>query len=179
MLDLVNVLPAGLEDYEARVLMTFMVELRRAIETDPDGWDANGRVKLARLKMRDVVLRMTRRLEHRTLEVPEEAVRFIFATLNGIGVSELSELLGVSTKTINAWRQGSPVKTNVSRAHTVAEVLLYLRGSMTSRGLILWFAAKHDALGGKIPLKILDAERPEGLLALVEYARGGRGQLAD
>jgi transcriptional regulator with XRE-family HTH domain len=179
VLDLVNVLPAGMEDYEARALLQFLTELRHAIDDDDKVRDERGRVKLARLKMLDVVHRLKRRLQHQILDVPEDAARFIFASLPGIGVTELAELLGVSTKTVGAWRHGKPVKSKIERVTEIAHLLAYLRGSMTARGLMLWFGAKHDALDDRTPLEILDRGQKEDVLTLLAYARGGRGQLAD
>ena len=179
VLDLDNALPAGVEDYEARALLQFLTELRHGIDDDTDARDEHGRVKLARLRMLDVVHRLKRRLEHQLLDFPEEAVRFVFESLPGIGASELSELLGVSTKTIGAWRQGKPVRSQVERVTQTAHVVAYLRQSMTARGVMLWFGAKHDALAEQTPLQILERGQKEDVLALLAYARGGRGQLAD
>jgi hypothetical protein len=179
VLDLVNVLPAGVEDYEARALLQFLTELRHAIDDDVDVRDERGRVKLARLKMLDVVHRLKRRLQHQILDSPEEAAQFVFASLPGIGATDLATLLGVSTKTVGAWRQGKPVKSKVERVTEISHLLAYLRGSMTARGLLLWFGAKHDALDDRTPLEILDRGQKEDVLTLLAYARGGRGQLAD
>lgn len=179
VLDLCNVLPAGAVDYEARRLLQFMAELGQAIEDDPDAVDPRGRVRLARMRMLDVARRLKRRLQHRALDVPEEAARFVFDSLPEIPATELSELLGVSTKTIGAWKQGKPVKTNADRVILVARLLAYLRMSMTPHGFMLWFKAKQDALGARTPQQVLDQGRQERLIALTTLARGGRGQLAD
>jgi hypothetical protein len=122
---------------------------------------------------------LQRRLERGALDDPEEAARFVFDTLPEIPVTQLSELLGVSTKTIGAWKQGKPVRMNADRVVLVAKLLAYLRASMTSRGLMLWFKAEQDALRGKTPLHVLAEGRENELITLVALARGGRGQLAD
>src|SRR4051812_3582246 len=69
VLDLSNTMPEGTEDYDARKLFEFLIELRRAIVADTDGEarDERGDVELATLKMRDVVHRIGRRLEHSVL----------------------------------------------------------------------------------------------------------------
>src|SRR3712207_570064 len=53
VLDLVNALPAGTEDYEARQLFVFLTELRRAIGADDEAGDSSGRVQLAAMRMAD------------------------------------------------------------------------------------------------------------------------------
>jgi hypothetical protein len=172
-------LPEGPEDYEARRLLEFVSELLPAIEEDPEAIDPGGKVRLARMRVADVARRLQRRLERGALDDPEEAARFVFDTLPEIPVTQLSELLGVSTKTIGAWKQGKPVRMNADRVVLVAKLLAYLRASMTSRGLMLWFKAEQDALRGKTPLHVLAEGRENELITLVALARGGRGQLAD
>jgi hypothetical protein len=178
VLDLVNALPAGTEDYEARQLFVFLTELRRAIDQDPKGGDKTGRVQLSAIKMADVARRLDRRLEHALLEDADEAAAYTFAELDSVGATELARLLGVSTKTIGAWRAGRPVKQRVERVKLVAQLVAYLRYSMTQSGLLMWFASAADALGGRSPLELLDADVARAWEPLITYARGGRGQLA-
>jgi transcriptional regulator with XRE-family HTH domain len=175
VLDLVNALPAGTEDYEARQLFVFLTELRRAIDEETDSTD---RVQLAAMKMGDVVRRMDRRLEHAVLENPEGAARFVFEQMDAVGATELARLLGVSTKTIGAWRSGRPVKQKVERVKLVAQLVAYLRYTMTQSGLVMWFGNEADALGGRSPLELLDESVGAAWEPLVAYARGGRAQLA-
>jgi transcriptional regulator with XRE-family HTH domain len=179
VLDLCNALPAGAEDYEARQLLLSVAELGRAIEDDSEARDAAGRIELARLRVVDVAERLRRRLQHRLLDLPEEAARRIFATLPDVSAAELSELLGVSTKTVGAWRRGKPVKTNAVRVVDIARVLGYLGSSMTPRGLMLWFHAEQDRLDNRTPLEVLDRGDANELVALTALARGSRGQLGD
>src|SRR4051794_16526686 len=120
VLDLANALPAGTEDYEARQLFVFLTALRRAID---DGGD----VALAAMRMADVARRLERRLAHAVLERPEEAARYVLAQLEALGATELARLLGVSTKTVGAWRAGRPVRQNVERVQLVAQLVSYLR----------------------------------------------------
>src|ERR1700754_2837502 len=93
VLDLSNALPEGTEDYDARKMFEFLVGVRRAITADPA--DEHGEVELGTIQLRDVVRRIGRRLEDDDLDDPSVAARSIFATLKGVGVGDLSRLLGV------------------------------------------------------------------------------------
>jgi hypothetical protein len=178
ILDLSNALPEGTEDYDARKLFEFLVELRRAIDADPGGRDERGAVELRTMMMRDVVRRIARRLLHDELDDPREAVDFVLATLRGVAAGDLARLLGVSTKTVGAWRAGRPVTRNAERVVVLAQLLSYLRSSLTPLGLVMWFDAERDQLGGRTPLQVLDAGAASAVEPLVGLARGARGQLA-
>jgi hypothetical protein len=171
VLDLANALPAGTEDYEARQLFLYLTELRRAID---DGGD----VALAAMRMADVARRLERRLAHAVLEDPDEAAHYLFAQLDSLGATALARLLGVSTKTIGAWKVGRPVRQKVERVMLVAQLVSYLRYSMTATGLKLWFENPADQLGARSPLALIDEDVRGAWEPLVAYARGGRGQLA-
>ncbi|WP_259315192.1 hypothetical protein [Capillimicrobium parvum] len=178
VLDLSNSLPEGTEDYDARKLFEFLIELRRAITADPEASDERGEVELATIKMRDVVHRIGRRLEHNILDDPQSAARSVFTTLRSVGVGDLSRLLGVSTKTINTWKAGGPVTRKADRVVVLAQLLTYLRSSMTPTGLVMWFDAPRHQLGGRTPLQLLDENEAAARETLVALARGARGQLA-
>jgi len=179
VLDLSGALPQGTEDYDGRKLFEFMVALRRAITADEDGADEAGEVDLARMRMGDVVHRIVRRLEHDELDDPRVAADAVFATLGGVPVGDVARLLGVSTKTVGAWRAGRPVTRNALRVVVVAQILTYLRASLTPLGLVLWFDSARDELGGRSPLEVLSAGGAGAREELVALARGLRGQLAD
>jgi len=179
VIDLSKAMPEGAEDYDVRKLFELLFELRNAIESDPEGTDATGKVELAKIEMGDVAHRVGRRLLHGQLDDPRAAADYVLETLKGVGVEEVARLLGVSTKTINAWRAGRPVARNVRRVVTVAQLLAYLRASMTPRGLVMWFDATREQLGGRTPLQMLDEDEASAREALIELARGARGQLAD
>lgn len=178
ILDLSNALPEGTEDYDARKLFEFLVELRRAIDADPGGRDERGDVELRTMMMRDVLRRISRRLLHDELDDPRTAVDFVLATLRGVAAGDLARLLGVSTKTVGAWRAGRPVTRNAERVVVLAQLLSYLRSSLTPLGLVMWFDAERDQLGGRTPLQLLDASPARAVEPLVALARGARGQLA-
>jgi hypothetical protein len=178
VLDLVNTLPAGTEDYEARQLFVFLTAVRRAIDEDARATDKAGRVQLAAAQMADVARRMERRLEHAVLEDADEAARYVFSQLDSLGATDLARLLGVSTKTIGAWKAGNPVRQKVERVKLVAQLVSYLRYSMTQTGLLMWFGNEAGRLDGRSPLQLLDDDVSAAWEPLVAYARGGRGQLA-
>lgn len=173
VLSLSGMLPAGVEDYEARQLLRFMTELRQALDAAD-----SGAAELAAMQMGDVVRRLGRRLEHAALEDPEEAARFIFKELDSLSATDLASLLGVTTKTVGNWKAGKPVKQKVDRLRLVAQLVSYLRHSMTPTGLLMWFENPADQLKRKSPLQLIDADVTKSWLPLVSYARGGRGQLA-
>ncbi len=174
VLDLSNALPQGPEDYDARKLFEFLIELRRAVSDDP--CNHGGDVELATARMLDVVRRISRRIDHERIDDPQLAAASIFEALRGLPARDLGRLLGVSEKTVGAWRTGGVVERNSARVVVVAQLLTYLRASMTPRGLMMWFEAERPQLGGKAPLELLErpAEASEPLTAL---ARGARAQL--
>lgn len=182
VLDLANSLPEGTEDYDARKLFEFLFELRRAVEDDPTFEDRLGEVELAKMRMLDVVHRIGRRLQQSQLGDPQVAVDYISKTLQGISAGQIAELLGVSTKTVSSWASGRSTARNARNANRlviVAQLLFYLRASMTPLGLVMWFSANRDQLGGRTPLELLDEDEASAYEPLVTLARGARGQLAD
>lgn len=180
ILDLSTALPQGTEDYDARKLFEFLVGLRRAIAADDAGTDESGAIELIGLQMRDVLARIERRLLHDELDDPRAAVDFALRTLERVPAGDLARLLGVSTKTIGAWRAGRPVTRNGDRAVVLAQLLSYLRPSLTPLGIVLWFDAERDQLDGRTPLRLIEERGVASAHAsLVALARGSRGQLAD
>lgn len=117
-------------------------------------------------------------MEQEELDDPRAAADSVFATLRNVGVGDLSRLLGVSTKTVNAWRAGRPVTRNADRVVVLAQLLTYLRASMTPGGLVMWFDAPRHQLGGRTPLELLSENEATAREVLVSLARGARGQLA-
>lgn len=178
ILDLSTALPQGTEDYDARKLFEFLVGLRRAIDADPDGRDARGEVKLHKLMMADVLHRIERRLLHDQLDEPRVAADFLFRTLDRVPAGDLARLFGVSTKTVGAWRAGRPVTRNGDRVVVLAQLVSYLRASLTPLGIVMWFEAPRAQLGDRTPLELLERGVAAAREPLVSLARGGRGQLA-
>ncbi len=174
VLDLSNVLPQGPEDYDARKLFQFLIELRRAMASDPD--DRRGEVEVATARLRDVGSRIARRIDHERLDDPQAAVAWVFEAMTGVSARDTGRLLGVSEKTISAWRGGGVVERNIPRVVLVAQLLTYLRASMTPRGLMMWFDAPRPQLGDRTPMELLN-EPAAAQEPLVSLARGIRAQL--
>ncbi|MBJ7329061.1 MAG: hypothetical protein JHC95_04130 [Solirubrobacteraceae bacterium] len=166
-------LPEGTEDYDARRLWELLHALRRTAHADTD------RVELAAMMLGDVTRRLGRRLLHDELDDPRAAADDVLRTLAATPATDVARLLGVSTKTIGAWRAGKPVTRNAERIVLVAHVITYLRASLTPSGLIQWFAAPREQLAGRTPLELLDGPLAPAREALISLARGARGQLAD
>lgn len=179
VLDLSNSLPAGTEDYEARKLFEYLTQLRRAIQDDADAHDERGEVALASQRMRDVLRRLKRRVWLTALDDPAIAAKFVLRRLEKLPVTDVAELLGVSTRTVGQWRLGKSVRQNAERVTLVAKLLTYLVPTMTQTGVLLWFRARADQLDGQIPLDLLARGEPDDYQRLVSFARAGRGQLAD
>lgn len=178
VLDLSSAMPEGVEDYDVRKLLESVVELRRLLEDDLEASDPDGEVELATMQTADMVRRIRRRLLQQRLDEPRAAVDFILRTLSGVPISKLAALLGVSTKTVTAWRQGRAVRQNVWRVVLVAQVVMNLRASMTPRGMVMWFEAERDQLGGRTPTQLLKDDEAAAYSALIDLALGGRAQLA-
>ncbi len=179
LLDLSSSLPQGTQDYEARKLFEFLIELRRAIDDDPEARDEQLRVELATRKLSDVIGRIERRLTEAELDDPRRAASFVLELLGATKVGDVAELLGVSTKTVGAWRAGKPVARNVERVVLVAQLLELLRTSMTPSGLVMWFHASREQLDGATPLAVLDDDLPQAREQLSRLAlQAARGQLA-
>lgn len=179
VLDLSEALPRGTEDYETRKLFEFLIELRRAIDEDPDAQDRELSVELATMQLADVIRRIERRLSEAELDDPRRATDFIFSVLRDIKVTDVARLLGVTTKTIGAWKAGKPVSRNSDRVILVAHLLDLLRSSMTPTGLVMWFDTRREQLDGETPLAVLSRDLPLARQRLVSLAQGtAAGQLA-
>lgn len=178
VLDLSNSMPEGVEDYDVRKLLERVVELRRLLDADAEGHDADGEIELATMRMADVARRLHRRFVHEQLDDPRVAIRLILDALAQIPVTELARLLDVSTKTVRAWQRGKPVRQNAGRAMLIAQLLTYLRSSMTAVGVMMWFDAERDQLSGRTPLQLLDEGSATAYESLIDLARGSRAQLA-
>jgi transcriptional regulator with XRE-family HTH domain len=177
--DLIQTLSPGIDDFERGQLGLFLAELLVAVDDDSDGIDERGEVLLATMRLGDVVRRIGRRLQHAALEDPDEAARYVFEKLPSANATDLARLLGVSTKTIGAWRAGKPVRQNAERVQLVAQIVSYLAYSLTPTGVIMWFDNEADLLGGRSALDLMDESLSSAWDRLISYARGGRGQLAD
>ena len=85
--------------------------------------------------------------------------------------ADVAGLLGVSARTVGNWRRGGVVRAN-DRVVLVAQLLSYLEGSMTQRGLLLWFASPQDGAGGRSPCELLSGDLGEARRGLVPLVPG-------
>ena len=181
VLDLSHDLPEGTQDYAGRKLFEYLVELRRALGLPGaprlSGADDRAAALLALIRMGDVLRRLERRLEHAQLEDSTQAAQFVFRVLRDLPDADIAGLLGVSSRTIGNWRRGG-VTRHHERVVLVAQLLTYLEGAMTQRGLLLWFASPQDGLGGRSACELLAGDLGEARRLLVPLTRGARGQLA-
>jgi len=171
-------MPEGVEDYDVRKLLEFSVELRRLLERDTEVRDPGGAIELVAMQMADTVRRVHARLQRAQLDDPRDAAAFVFDALKPLSASDLAGLFGVSTRTVAAWKQGHAVRQNADRVALVAQLTADLCGSMTPRGVSLWFDASRSELGGRTPRQVLDQEDKSAQLTLISLAHGGRAQLA-
>lgn len=178
VLDLSNSMPRGVEDYDVRKLLEQVVALRRLLDADPEARDASGEIDLATMKTADIARRIHRRLVHDQLDDPQVAVRMVLSGLEQVPVTDIARLLGVSTRTVRSWQGGKPVRQNAARVVLVAQLLSYLRSSMTAVGVMLWFDAERDQLRGHTPLELLETGVAGAYEQLIDLARGSRAQLA-
>ncbi len=177
VLDLFKTLPVGgAYGYEVAQLFYYLTDLRRHVTADPV--ERSG-AELTALKLGDVLRRLELRLHHDGLQVPEEAVHYVFEQLSDLDATDLARLVGVSTKTLGTWRRGGRVQQNKDRVRLVAQLISYLRSSMTPTGVLMWFDDESDVLGGVAPLSMVAAGDARSWSRLLSFARGGRGQLAD
>ncbi|HVO53022.1 MAG TPA: hypothetical protein VMT37_01275 [Solirubrobacterales bacterium] len=178
VLDLSNSMPQGVEDYDVRKLLEQVVALRRLLDADPEARDADGEIDLATMKTADIARRLHRRLVHDQLDDPQVAVRMVLSGLEQVSVTDIARLLGVSTRTVRSWQGGNPVRQNAARVVLIAQLLSYLRSSMTAVGVMLWFDAERAQLSGRTPFELLETDVAGAYEQLIDLARGSRAQLA-
>jgi hypothetical protein len=178
VLDLSNSMPEGIDDYDVRKLLEAVVELGQRTTADPEARDADGTVELATMRMADIARRIRRGLVREQLDDPQVAIKMVLDGLARVPVSDVARLLGVSTKTIRTWQRGNPVRQNARRVVLVADLLSYLRSSMTALGVVMWFDAERDQLKGDTPLQRLETNTDAAREPLIDLARGARAQLA-
>lgn len=110
-------------------LLAVMVELRRLLDADSEVRDPKGEIELATMRMADIVRRMHQRLQRGELDDPQAAAAYVFERLEGLSAGDLARLLGVSARTVTAWRQGSAVRQNAVRVALVAQLTADLFGA--------------------------------------------------
>jgi hypothetical protein len=99
-------------------------------------------------------------------------VRLLEGWLPGLGVAQLAELLGISTRQLQRRRQEGGQSTH--RMEMVARLVAILRHAWTDQGVYAWFHRQRMELGGQAPVDLLDDPDHERELLLI--ARAGRVQ---
>jgi hypothetical protein len=87
--------------------------------------------------------------------------------------SQLTEVLGVSTRQWQRWLSGEaePTGDDAARVRIVAQIANQLRHSFTGPGVVRWFEREHPHLGAAPAMLLDDPLRYPELVAL---ARGSR-----
>ena len=160
-------------------LLLLVERLRDEIAADPDGIDPQWRVREVLQRMLTVLQAMVRQLMHAEIDRPEQAARFVADTLDDVGISEVAALLGISSRMVGNYRKGDvgQIRKDPARITTVGQLVYELHGSMTPRGVLLWFDARVPQLDGRTPRELLDEDPATHRAPLIALARGGRAQL--
>lgn len=163
----------------ARQLLLLVEELRDAIEDDPEAEDLEWRQKETLQRLLIVLHTMVRQLEHDAIDRPEQAAHFVAKTLADVEDDSVATLLDTTTRMLRKYRDGdvTQIRKNPNRITLVGQLVNELQYSMTPRGVLLWFDAPMDALGGRTPRQLLDEDPVGNRSTLMSFARSGRAQL--
>ena len=171
-LDAVAGLPEVAGGAEARKLLLFIRQLRHAAAAS----DAAG-AWLSALSVQDVLRRISLRLERELVEDAGVALRVVDELLPEVSAQELATILGVSAKTLAAWRDGAEIRSrDAKRLVLVAGCLLLLRATMTPTGLLMWFQAPVAQLDGRSPVQEMERDMNDAWTRLQDFAAGGRAR---
>lgn len=159
-------------------LLLLVESLRDEMANDADATDPEWRVREVLQRMLVVLGAMVRQLMHSAVDRPEQAAQFVARTLADVEVGEVAGLLDTTTRMVGSYRKGEvkQIRKNPARVTLVGQLVYELHGSMTPRGVLLWFDAPMSALDGRIPRQLLDEDPVAHRQALITLARGGRGQ---
>jgi hypothetical protein len=163
-----------------RELLDQTLELEERLEQDPDARDERWRVKEVVDHIGDLLDTMLGEVQRNVLDQPIHAARFVIGALEEADQEDVAEIVGVSVRTLRAWKTGqvSSVRKNRERPVIVAQVVYDLQRSMTPRGVVMWFKRSRPQLDGRTPLEILDKDLASAAETLRSLARGVHGQLA-
>ncbi|HWK29384.1 MAG TPA: hypothetical protein VNS09_22665 [Solirubrobacter sp.] len=157
-------------------LLLLVERLRDELDADRTGTDPEWRVREVLQRMLVVLRAMVRQLEHNELDRPEHAARFVAQALADVEVGQVAALLDTSPRMVANYRRGhvGQLRKNPARVTLVAQLVHELLGSMTARGVLLWFDARQ--LDGRTPRELIDEDPATHRAALIALARGGRAQ---
>ncbi len=163
----------------ARELLVTRDDLLEAIEADPDATDPEWRERAALMRMKVVVEAMRRQLDHHAIDRPEFAAEFVSSTLADVGDGAVARLLGTTPRMAGKYRTEGvkAVRKNPERVTLVGQLVYELRTGRTPRGVLMWFDAGRESLGGQTPLELIEEDVAKARERLIPLARGGRGQL--
>jgi hypothetical protein len=159
-------------------LFLLLERLRDELDADPDATDPEWQVREVLQRMLVVLHAMVRQLEHNELDRPERAAQFVARSLEDVEVGEVAQLLGISNRMVTSYRKGdvSTIRKNPARITLLGQLVNELRGSMTSRGVLLWFDARRPQLQGHTPRELIEEDPVTHRSTLVALARGGRAE---
>ncbi len=159
-------------------LLLLVERLRDELAADTDATDPEWRVREVLQRMLVVLRAMVRQLMHNEIDRPEQAARFVAQALADVEVGEVASLLRTTPRMVRNYRTGevAQIRKNAARVTLIGQLVYELRGSMTSRGVLLWFDARTPELGDRTPRELLDEDPATHRPALIAFARGGRAQ---
>lgn len=160
-------------------LLLLVERLRDDMEADPDAIDPEWRIRETLQRMLVVLNAMVRQLSHNELDRPEQAARFVAEALADVEVGQVAQLLSTSSRMVTNYRKGEvgQIRKNTARVTLVAQLVHELLGSMTARGVLLWFDARLPQLSGRTARELIDEDPATHRQGLIALARGGRAQL--
>jgi hypothetical protein len=163
----------------ARELLVTLEDLQDAIEDDPDATDPDWRQREALMRMRVVVEAMIRQLQHHAIDRPEVAAQFVAEELRDVGDTDIARLLDTTPRMVGKYREQGvkEIRKDPNRITLIGQLVYELGSARTPRGVLLWFDAPREALGGRRPLELIEEDVASAHEALISLARGGRGQL--
>jgi hypothetical protein len=169
---------AWLEHELKTELLLSLESLRAAIDVDPDAEDPDLHQREALKRMQVVVEAMLRQLEHEIIDQPERAACLVATELQSVGDQALAELLSTTPRMLAKYRAGvSEIRKHPDRTVLLGQLVYELRGSRTPRGVLMWFDAPREQLGGRAPRELIDEDPRAAYETLIALARGARGQL--
>lgn len=106
-----------------------------------------------------------------------DAVRQLEAWFPRLDKSQLAQLLGVSTRTVDRWRSAEDTAAPW-HAEMAVQLAGVLRHSWTGEGVVRWFDRARPELRGQTPGELLAAADTSLEQQLLRSARSGRVQVA-